>query len=285
MKKINTTPITTGSAMPFKSGSLEHLQSAYQETTIDTIQMLISQGDSEAYPTTLPPRIMYGCRYLSGIGAVSQGAIIYGNELYRTDGAVGIVLGLGQVVVGTITTTYFTATNADPVTFSDSTTNNVHEIKKITWAAGTSGSGDFDLDDCLIYNQWNSIAYNASYLSAQSGTWTIPAGAADWQVRWLQNGRTVTIDFSINDSNISASPTYLILDFPFNANFKEEHHALCWYNSSGSTPTSGAARVYSVAGTSQIRITPATLTVWGTDTLSTTRLRGQIICELEKADF
>ena len=147
MKKINTTPITTGSAMPFKSGSLEHLQSAYQETLIDIVQTFEARNDTEGFPNYTTPVIMYGCRR-TGLG-VSQGVVAYGTELYRAQ-AVNITLGFGEVVVGTITTTYFTGTNADPVTFSDSTNNNVHEIREIVWSAGISGSGDFDFDNCLI---------------------------------------------------------------------------------------------------------------------------------------
>jgi hypothetical protein len=283
MKKIKTTDIIAGSAMPLKSGSLDHLQSAYQETTIDTIQMLISQGDTEAYPTTLLPRIMYGCRWLSGIGAVSQGCIIYGNELYRTDGATGIVLGFGDVVVGTITTTYFTATNADPVVFSDATSNNVHEIKKITWAAGAPGSGDFDLQDCYMYNDWAEIvSYNGSYLSSSAGTLTLPGGISDFDLSFRQNGRTIIIDFKITAMTLAgANATYLQLNVPLNTDFKRENHAMIALVDSNDTPISQIGLMYTVAGTNAIRLQKTT----GQWLIGTgLEVRGQITCELERAD-
>jgi hypothetical protein len=277
MKKINTTPITTGSAMPFKSGSLEHLQSAYQEPLIDIVQTFEARNDTEGFPNYTTPVIMYGCRR-TGIG-VSQGVVAYGTELYRAQAA-NITLGLGQVVVGTITTTYFTGTNADPVTFSDSTNNNVHEIREIVWSAGTSGSGDFDFDDCLMWGRWVDVTYSASYLSAATGNWTIPAGAANWQVRWKQVGRTVIIDFYVLNSTLSSNTASITLSLPFNADFLKDHHALCYYQNPAATPQSGACRVLALAGTSDLQFIPAT-TTWVADT-GTVDVFGQITVELDK---
>lgn len=277
MKKINTTPITTGSAMPFKSGSLEHLQSAYQEPLIDIVQTFEARNDTEGFPNYTTPVIMYGCRR-TGIG-VSQGVVAYGTELYRAQAA-NITLGFGQVVVGTITTTYFTGTNADPVTFSDSTNNNVHEIREIVWSAGTSGSGDFDFDDCLMWGRWVDVTYSASYLSAATGNWTIPAGAANWQVRWKQVGRTVIIDFYVLNSTLSSNTASITLSLPFNADFLKDHHALCYYQNPAATPQSGACRVLALAGTSDLQFIPAT-TAWVADT-GTVDVFGQITVELDK---
>lgn len=277
MKKINTTPITTGSAMPFKSGSLEHLQSAYQEPLIDIVQTFEARNDTEGFPNYTTPVIMYGCRR-TGIG-VSQGVVAYGTELYRAQAA-NITLGFGQVVVGTITTTYFTGTNADPVTFSDSTNNNVHEIREIVWSAGTSGSGSFDFDDCLMWGRWVDVTYSASYLSAATGNWTIPAGAANWQVRWKQVGRTVIIDFYVLNSTLSSNTANITLSLPFNADFLKDHHALCYYQNPAATPQSGACRVFALAGTSDLQFIPAT-TSWVADT-GTVDVFGQITVELDK---
>lgn len=278
MKKINTTPITTGSAMPFKSGSLEHLQSAYQEPLIDIVQTFEARNDTEGFPNYTTPVIMYGCRW-TGTG-VTEGVVAYGTELYRAP-AVNITLGFGQVVIGTITTTYFTATNADPVTFSDSTVNNVHEIRQIVWSADTSGFGDFDLNDCTMFNEWTAITYNASYMGAQAGNWTLPGGASDWEVKYKQQGRTIFINFYVNNSTVSASTTYLLLNLPFNANFKFNCYNICYYNSTNNTPTSGACEVKTVANTTELRFRPATLNAWATDTANTT-IYGQIIAELDK---
>lgn len=263
--------------MPFKSGSLEHLQSAYQEPLIDIVQTFEARNDTEGFPNYTTPVIMYGCRR-TGIG-VSQGVVAYGTELYRAQAA-NITLGFGQVVIGTITTTYLTATNADPVTFSDSTNNNVHEIREIVWSAGTSGSGDFDFDDCLMWGRWVDVTYSASYLSAATGNWTIPAGAANWQVRWKQVGRTVIIDFYVLNSTLSSNTASITLSLPFNADFLKDHHALCYYQNPAATPQSGACRVLALAGTTDLQFIPAT-TAWVADT-GTVDVFGQITVELDK---
>jgi hypothetical protein len=277
MKKIKTTDIIAGSAMPLKSGSLDHLQSAYQEPLIDIIQTFEAKNDTEAFPNYSTPIIMYGCRW-TGTG-VSQGVVVYGTEIYRCQ-AVNITLGVGQVVIGTITTTYLTATNADPVIFSDSTSNNLHEIRQIVWSAGTTGSGDFDLDDCLMWGRWQDVTYSASYLTAATGNWTLPGGASDWQVRWKQVGRTVIIDFYVFNSTLSASPANIKLTLPFNANFLKDHHAICYYQNPAATPTAGACRVIALAGTTNLQFIPAT-TTWVADT-GTVDVYGQITVELDK---
>ena len=282
MKKIKTTDIIAGSAMPLKSGSLDHLQSAYQEDELDMIQMLIAQNDTEINPASLPARIIYGCRRNSSTGAISIGAIVYQNEIFRCI-AQNVTLGLGQVVIGTITTTYLTATNADPVVFSDSTSNNVHEIRRITWSAGASGSGDFNFSDLLLYGQWNDVAYNSSYISSPTGTLTMPGGAADWQVTWRQEGRTVWIDFDLEGMTLAtANANYLTLSLPFNADFIKEFHSTCYYINPAGSPTSGICIARTIAATNDIRFILPT----GQFVVSTgIKVSGQITAELAKADI
>ncbi len=264
--------------MPVKSGTLSHLQEAYQEPLADIIQTFQAKNDTEGYPNFTTPVILYGCRW-TGLG-VSQGVLIYGTEIYRCPAAL-ITLGFGQVVIGTITTTYFTATNADPVIFSDSTSNNVHEIRQIVWSAGTSGTGDFDFDDCQIFGEWTPVTYSSSYLTAPTGNWTLPGGASDWSVKWKQEGRTIKIDFSLIDGSVSATPAYLKLSLPFNANFKEDYHAVCYYANGNQTPTEGVARVVAVGATTDLQFYPAQGGNWASD-IGTVDIQGQIVVELDK---
>ena len=279
MKKIKTTDIIAGSAMPLKSGSLNHLQSAYQEPLIDIVQTFEADNDTEGFPNYSTPIIMYGCRW-TGTG-VTQGVVAYGSELYRCQ-AVNITLGFGQVVIGTITTTYLTATNADPVIFSDSTSNNIHEIRQIVWSAGTSGTpGTFDFDNCTSFNEWTDIPYSAGYMGAQAGNWTLPGGATDWQVKYKQQGRTITISVYINDSTVSSTPSYLLLNLPFNADFKFNCFNIGYYNSTSNSPVAGACEFKATIATSELRFKPATLNAWSADTANTT-IYGQITCELDK---
>lgn len=277
MKKIKTSDIVSGVKMPIKKGTLDHLQSAYREDELDIIQAFEARNDVESTPNFTTPVIMYGCRW-NGVG-VSSGALVYGTEIFRAP-LVLITLGLGQVIIGTITTTYLTATDADPVEFSDASLNNVHEIRQIVWSAGTSGAGDFDFDDCVMWGRWFDVTYNSSYLTAATGNWTLPGGASDWQVRWKQTGRTVVIDFYIFNSTLSASPTSIKLSIPFNANFLKDHHTICYYQNPAATPQAGACRVIALAGTTQLELIPAT-TTWAADT-GTVDVYGQITVELDR---
>jgi hypothetical protein len=272
MKKIKTTDIIAGSAMPLKSGSLDHLQSAYQEPLIDIIQTFEASNDTEGFPNFTTPIIMYGCRWTGT--QVTQGVVVYGTEIYRCQ-AVNITLGVGQVIIGTITTTYLTATNADPVIFSDSTSNNVHEIRQIVWSAGTSGTpGTFDFDDCLMWGRWTDIPYNSSYLSASSGTWT--SSNADFNLRYKFMGRTVFIYFEVKGS-LSATPGNVTIDIPFNSVFKDKTTVIALYTDA--VTNLDYVICEAVAGTSNLKFFKST----GTFTTGAGfSVLGQITVELDK---
>ncbi len=138
MRKINTSAITPTVGLPVKSGTINHLQEAYRETTEAAIRAMIGNAYSASTFYKL-----YGCEN-SGSGSnyiVSAGAIFYNGEVYLVDAAT-FTAGVGETAVGTITTTNILAANADPVTLTNSTTANVHEIRKIVFASGVSGSGD-----------------------------------------------------------------------------------------------------------------------------------------------
>lgn len=168
MKKLLTTNITSTAAMPIKSGTLDHLQAAYTELIIGTVQALLGQLYSFSTPiaiyrvdnTQTPPDY-----------TIIAGWILYEGVLYETSGPAFTVVG-PQVAVGTITTTYLTAANADPVTFTDATTHNVHEIKKVVFAAGATGSGDFDYDDIVFLK----IALNADSQVTPASLWDFGTG-------------------------------------------------------------------------------------------------------------
>jgi len=116
MKKLNLSNISTTVGMPQKSGSLTHIQSAYQEALNSIVRSIISDG---IYQSDVG-YILHGC-VNSGSGLnynISEGAIFLNGEIYQVPAAVFTATGL-QVAVGTITTTYFSDQSADPVAFTD----------------------------------------------------------------------------------------------------------------------------------------------------------------------
>lgn len=140
MKKLLTSNISTSVAMPIKSGSLDHLQNAVAENDYDLVQAILRESGG----VLVNPVVLYGCEN-SGSGSnyvISAGAIFFGNAIYRVAAAT-FTLGGGQVAIVDTKNTYVTAADADPVTFTDGNTYNVHKIEAAQVKAGTSGSGAF----------------------------------------------------------------------------------------------------------------------------------------------
>lgn len=278
MKKINSTPITVGSAMPYKSGTVDHLQSANQEGIFSLAQSELFQrnGVSAGYAS---PQAMYGLGYsVSGLNwSIESGMLVFGSEMFLCDTTLAINLSLGNVVVGTITTTFLTAINADPVVFSDSTSNNVHEIRKIVWSAGISGSADFDFLDIQYFGRWIDYAYSASYLTAATGAWTV-ATPSNFQVRVQRRGSTATISFYILASTISLTTTTLTLTLPFTDRFSGNFGTICSAEYTGAG-VRHAAKAVAKTGTRDIEFT--ILTPFWTGTVAGFDLIGEIVVQLD----
>ena len=278
MKKIKTSNIIAGSAMPLKSGSLDHLQSANQEGIFSLAQSELFQrnGVSAGYGS---PQALYGLGYtVSGsTWSIESGCLVFGTEMYLCDSTVGITLGVGQVVIGTITTTFLTATNADPVVFSDSTSNNVHEIRKIVWSAGTSGSGSFNFTDIQYLGRWIDYAYSASYLSAATGAWTV-ATSSNFQVRVQRRGSTATISIYIVASTISLTTTTLTLTLPFTDRFKGNFGGVCHAEYTISS-TRHVAKMVAINGTRDIEF--SIVSPFWTGTTNGFNLFGEIVVQLD----
>jgi len=138
-KVIDLSAVTDASRIAIKQGTLAFMQDAHKETTAATIIALIGAGYN---PATV--YVLYGC-VNTGVGLnyiISAGAIFYNGEVYNVDATAFTVTG-SNVPVFTIAVTQFT-TNADPMTFTDGTVRNIHNIRKIVISAGASGSGIAD---------------------------------------------------------------------------------------------------------------------------------------------
>ena len=142
MKKLNTSPITNTTAMPVKAGTLQHLQLAYQEAINALARNAVGRAtdDTRAY-------ILFGCVNSGTTGAmnVSAGAIFFAGEVFLVD---AFTLNVTLAAIASISTTYYSI-EADPVTFTDGVARNVHEVRKITFSNGTSGTGLFDFGNML----------------------------------------------------------------------------------------------------------------------------------------
>jgi len=168
MRKLKTSDITTSVAMPIKSGTLEHLQFAYQEAFSSIAKSII-------YGTLYDAAvgyILHGC-INSGTGSnyiISPGAIFFNGEIYQVPAATFTISG-SNVAVGTITTTQFSAGNADPVNFTDGNAYYVHDIRQIVFDAGLSGSGDVNFVSCV------DSRYKPQGCIGQTISWALPSGS------------------------------------------------------------------------------------------------------------
>ncbi len=152
-KKINLSAVTSSAAMPIKTGTLNFLQEAYQEVTVQLARSLATTITGKPYiPTT--PYAISGCTYVVFLGTlvVTNGMILYDNELYIVPGA--------SMVPGTLyahlDVTNFTDPTADPVTFRDTTTHNVHDIRRIVFNT-TSAGALFAVSDVVYLNSENTL--------------------------------------------------------------------------------------------------------------------------------
>jgi len=170
MRKLDTSYISSTRGMPIKSGTLNHLQTAYQEAIAAAVQGLIGQGYSSSVPY-----ILIGC-INSGSGStynISAGAVFFNGEVYITPAASFTVSG-SNVAVGVLTTGFDNtpADNADPVEFTDGSVYNVHQIRTVVFQAGLSGSGAFNFSSLVAINtNIPQLALTGSGLAVVSGTY------------------------------------------------------------------------------------------------------------------
>lgn len=141
MKQLLTANITSTASMPIRKATLDHIQAAWNLVGAASFPGLIGRD----YDVT-GQWALVGCTNTTPGGAtytIQAGLIIYNNVLYQVD-AVTVVTAGPQVPVASIVTTYDAT---DPTEFTNAVSYNIHETKKITFAAGTSGTGEFDYGD------------------------------------------------------------------------------------------------------------------------------------------
>lgn len=264
MKRLATSLISDTKRFPFKKGTLEFLQDAHKETVTQILVGLIGStfNGLNAY-------VLYGCKN-SGTGSVyniTAGAVFYLGEIYLVDSA-AFTAGGGQVAVLSFITTQYT-TNADPVTFTDSTINNVHDIRKILIASGASGSGikDFsavtrlDLTKELLeeFLQDQIDAINAGWTSREDlSDVTITGGsgtAATYsKMRYkVMPDKTMHIVGALTASNTTAPTSFSILVPDGKTNAGPSAASVCISLRDGTAPKFAVGQIN--ASTGQISVT------------------------------
>lgn len=147
MRKLDITAITDSKQLPIKKGTLQFLQDAYGELLAAVSTWMASSLVLSGVPVPFSSAnayILYGCFDFAAYPAfaTNAGAILYNGELFLVDASSFTLTG-SNVPLCTIVTTQY-GTDADPVTYTDITTGNIHNIRKIVISQGPTGTGTFD---------------------------------------------------------------------------------------------------------------------------------------------
>lgn len=137
MRKFTTTDITSVASMPFKRGSLEHIQNMITDLMKATFRCI---GTDDSFGGSVAKDIVYGC-VNTGSGSnyiFSDGVIYTGAEMFYVEAATFTTTSGYPIFV--LDESQFTATYADPVEFSDGNNYDVHDIRTLVIQEGTTGT-------------------------------------------------------------------------------------------------------------------------------------------------
>jgi hypothetical protein len=174
---LNTSDIAVGAAMPFKSGMLDFMSYDQLQNSRNILRGITN--NSNIGEGTVNIFCLNGARStVVGTTYTIEGGSHYFNLKFYNSEPITITLSPGQAIIGNIVKSNpFVGASSDPVIFSDSSSHNVLDFYQIVWSAGTSGSGDFDYNDLIYFNDvWHTIgatgepAYENSYVAASSAT-------------------------------------------------------------------------------------------------------------------
>ena len=288
MKILDNSNITNTAQLPIKKGTIAFLQDSHKETVISLFKAMVGSTYN-----VLTPYVLFGLND-SGSGLshnISGGAIVILGEIFQVD-AVAFTSAPGEVpYLNSIVHQY--TTDADPVTFTDLSVHDVHNIRKYEIVSATSGDiafstlvrPTFDIatetaravakEDLLaaaiieLRSAWTDLNVNADL--------TVTGGAGiskTCRIRYKQMGKTMFVSFYANIINTTA-PTGISFLIPNSAQCATTLiTATPCVVFNGSTLQNGYARITSGANTS-IEILTGTLTngatteVYGTFTFDT----------------
>jgi hypothetical protein len=170
MKKVNVSNVAPGAAMKFKNGTFDHINSAIVETG----KYLAIKSIGESYSNAGTCYVLWGC-VNSGSGLnyiISEGAVFLGGEIFHVP-AQSITVAGGQTPQITQSSTFTTGTNADPVSFTDASTHNIHEDRICTFTAVTTSGSYLEFPQLIRVNYSKALTLTANYSTGFSSTPTL----------------------------------------------------------------------------------------------------------------
>ncbi len=176
MRIYDTSSISSFSRAPWKGPSLEFIQTAYKEQ-LYTLATSIMQQNSAVYNPALPSIITGSLTFDGTNYNFTNGTLLSGNELFQFD-AQSVAFSGGLLLRYEVITTYDTA---DPTTFSDLTSHNVHQIRKVQFSMGTIFGPFYTMTG---YQQLNKLALDSDMTIQKQLTSVTPWSLVPSFVNW-----------------------------------------------------------------------------------------------------
>jgi len=124
-------------------------------------------------------------------------------------------------------------------------------------------------------DQWVDVAYSAGNFTASAGNWTVDSGDVDTLCYQL-DGNTMTVAFSIKETDVSSTPQSLNIAIPNNrVSARLIRNALAMATDAGTAVNTGFARVTAGGTTIQI-FKDSSSTVWTATSSDNTLVSGEI---------
>lgn len=142
MRKLDVSSITDTAQMPVKSGTLQFIQDAYAEIVSGMLTAFLGNSYNPA-----AMYVLWGVQNTSNppLYNITTGYIFYQGEIFQVPATSFTASGTNVGIVGIIVSQYTgDGLNADPVTFTDLTSKNIHNIRTLQVMQGASGSGLLD---------------------------------------------------------------------------------------------------------------------------------------------
>lgn len=180
MKEILSSAITGGIKQPFLKDTWLHLQEAYTDLFRDMFLNTMQDFDKNLAESGTPYALSESPLTLDGglTYEVFEGFYFYSGEFYKVDAVASLAMTPPNIPVLALAPNEFIA--GDPVTMSDGSTENVHLIKKMEWAAGLTGSGLVDFDDIRFYkNAYKLGNLETGNINTGADSWIIALGGVE----------------------------------------------------------------------------------------------------------
>lgn len=237
MRKLILSDIAAGVRMPIKKGTMQFLQDAYTEMFEKIIlEKIGGKGIAGGtYYDSTKAYVLYGCEQtpLGGTTRFEEGVIFFNGEILISPFQIVTDPAGSDVFIANIGITQYT-TNADPVTFSDLNTYDVHDIRTVTYTTGATGTGDIDdYDNFLRDLEFSSkdIVFGATFSNVGSILGT-PVNDASFKI----NGSIVHLSGTITGDLGGTTTTLLTL--PVKARPEKEYRSYITYLDGSSAVTS-----------------------------------------------